>query len=357
MASYIDELVSICWSKVTRGSYFQDHIFADLIFTFISELENVLDLTTPLLEENQSQLLKSIISKSPNKRISKNELTDFLSQLVGDGLEEWILKRSKLTVYQLRQLCDQRFNRTSKSTIENQPPLPKKRYQFQTPPLTPQLPPSIPKSEPKSFKGYESYDHAHQRFERIGDHITTSSKTSWELRRKDEKIKELKMACFNYKQALEMLTGQNEEANIQLEAHLKRVEKQNEQIKTLSMKLKLNNSKYENVRIDTQSQTTIKLLLFKLPTLKQVLAIKEIANDRWKFRWYVFCLLLILIVSICITTVLQSFALLSHDIIQLVMRLRTNDNWYEVTNFQWWKAFSTLESTIYSLEDWIYYNS
>lgn len=348
MSSIVDELFSVCWSKVTEGSYFRDLIFADLITRFITELENALDLTTQLLSANETELLNMTVSKTPNKRISKEELTGFLRQLVGEDLNSWLLKRSNLSSFQLRRLMDKRSKKPSRSTLENPPNKSGNRYLPNTPPVS-------PKPVQESFKKFKSYDGTHKSSYTTGLTFKSDvdSISSWELRRKEATIEKLKITCSKYKRALEQLTAQNEEANIQLKSHLEKVTRQNELIRSLSMKLKLNDSIYD----DATATIATDLFLYKLPTLKQIRALRLLSNDRWSYRWYIFCILVVLSSCILLANVIYSGMLLLLFIVRLSLQLLSNDNWNEVATFQWWKAFSTLEASAYAVEDWIHYNS
>ncbi|KAG2731830.1 hypothetical protein G9P44_005417 [Scheffersomyces stipitis] len=71
MSSLIDDLVNICWSRISRSSS-SDSIFVSQVLGLLSEIESTLGVNS-LLKNEELKLLKQMIQATPSMRLHKKE--------------------------------------------------------------------------------------------------------------------------------------------------------------------------------------------------------------------------------------------------------------------------------------------
>ncbi|EAZ63820.2 myosin-like protein [Scheffersomyces stipitis CBS 6054] len=116
MSSLIDDLVNICWSRISRSSS-SDSIFVSQVLGLLSEIESTLGVNS-LLKNEELKLLKQMIQATPSMRLHKKEFQEFIMRLVKyPNFEVFLYERCRISMDDLRRIMNVPFKGPNPPTL------------------------------------------------------------------------------------------------------------------------------------------------------------------------------------------------------------------------------------------------
>ncbi|CCE81426.1 Piso0_002082 [Millerozyma farinosa CBS 7064] len=159
-----EELLNICWDRVTSGSSIKEYIYVTQVFNLIVELQK-LTATVSLLTEEESKLLSTMMHNKASLKLYRHELVPFLLRLVHyNDIDGFLRDRGDIRYSDIRRIVSSEkprrghFSEFKSYSNENGPelayntstPLVKEqsKRQMLSPPLSPIF--NKPRSNPTS---------------------------------------------------------------------------------------------------------------------------------------------------------------------------------------------------------------
>ncbi|CCE82359.1 Piso0_002082 [Millerozyma farinosa CBS 7064] len=148
-----EELLNICWDRVTSGSSIKEYIYVTQVFNLIIELQK-LTATVSLLTEEESKLLSTMMHNKASLKLYRHELVPFLLRLVHyNDIDSFLRDRGDIRYSDIRRIVSSetprrgRYSDFKSYSTENAPELPyntstplvkeQSKRQMLSPPLSP----------------------------------------------------------------------------------------------------------------------------------------------------------------------------------------------------------------------------